>query len=102
MARTLLDFASVTSLERTRNAVAEADFRRLLELDQSDAITGPGRAGSARLNRALSLHRPEYARTKSPREDVLLDLCRHHRIPFPEMNVKLGPYEVDALWRDER
>jgi very-short-patch-repair endonuclease len=32
----------------------------------------------------------------------LLDLCRRHRLPFPEVNVKLGPHTVDALWRAER
>jgi predicted transcriptional regulator of viral defense system len=66
VARTLLDFASVAPLTSVRKAVAKADFHRLIDLEAIDAITGPGRPGSARLKRALSLHRPEYARTLSP------------------------------------
>ncbi len=102
VAKTLLDFASVAALERVRKAVAEADFLRLLDLKAIDARTGVGRPGSANLNRALHLHRPEYARSASPLEDLLLDLCRSHRIPFPEVNVELCGYRVDALWRSER
>jgi very-short-patch-repair endonuclease len=35
-------------------------------------------------------------------EAFFLDLCRRHRLPFPEVNVKVGPYTVDALWREKR
>jgi very-short-patch-repair endonuclease len=102
VARTLLDLGSVAPLDRVRKAVAEADFLRLLDLDAIDALTGVGRAGSAKLHRALTLHRPEYAHTATPLEDLLLDLCRRHRIPFPEVNVKVCGYKVDALWREQR
>jgi len=100
--RTLLDFASVAPLARVRKAVAEADFLQLLDLGAIDAVTGIGRAGSARLNRALALHRFEYARTRSDLEDLFLDLCRRHRLPFPEVNVRVGVHTVDALGRNER
>jgi very-short-patch-repair endonuclease len=102
VARSLLDFAAVAPLRSVRKAVAEADFLKLLDLDAIDRITGVGRPGSARLNRALSLHRPEYARTRSDLESLFLDLCRRHRLPFPEVNVRVGPHTVDALWRAER
>jgi hypothetical protein len=91
VARTLLDFASVAPLEAVRKAVAEADFLHLLDLGAIDEVTGTGRTGSAKLRRALSLHRPEYARTKSDLEVLFLDLCRRHRLPFPEVNVPIGP-----------
>jgi len=100
VARTLLDFASVAPLAHVRKAVAEADYQRRIDLEAINAIKGVGRPGSAKLGRALSLHRPEYARTLSPAEDRLLDLCRRHRLPFPEVNVPIGPDKVDALWRD--
>jgi very-short-patch-repair endonuclease len=102
VARTLLDFASVAPLTGVRKAVAEADFKRRIDIEAIDAITGVGRRGSAKLKRALALHRPEYVRTLSPAEDLLLDLCRSHRIPFPQVNVPIGPYKVDALWREAR
>src|SRR5436190_449569 len=102
VARTLLDFASVAPLENVRKAVKEADFRQHLDLAAIDEVTGVGRPGSAKLRRALALHRPEFARTKSDLEVLFLDLCRRDRLPFPEVNVDIGPYTVDALWRDER
>jgi very-short-patch-repair endonuclease len=102
VARTLLDLASVAPLDRVRKAVAETDFQRLLDLGALDRLTGVGQSGSAKLRRAVHLHRPEYARTLSPLEDLLLDLCRRHRIPLPEVNVKVCGYKVDALWREQR
>jgi len=38
--------------------------------------------------------------TRSDLERLFLRLCRRHRIPKPEVNVKLGPYTVDFLWRE--
>jgi very-short-patch-repair endonuclease len=101
-ARTLVDLATMASLERVRGAVAEADFRHLLDLEAIDRLTGVGGPGSSKLRRALARHRPEYARTRSRLEDLFLDLCRRHRLPFPAVNVKVGIHTVDALWRDER
>jgi very-short-patch-repair endonuclease len=31
---------------------------------------------------------------------MMLRLCRRHRLPQPEVNARVGPYEVDFLWRD--
>jgi very-short-patch-repair endonuclease len=44
----------------------------------------------------------ESDRTRSDLETAFLDLFRRHHIPPPEVNVKLGPYEVDFLWREQR
>jgi very-short-patch-repair endonuclease len=41
-------------------------------------------------------------RTRSDLERLFLRICRQHGIPKPEVNVKVGPYEVDFLWRTER
>jgi very-short-patch-repair endonuclease len=38
--------------------------------------------------------------TRSELERLFLNLCRRHRLPQPEVNARLGPYEVDFLWRD--
>jgi very-short-patch-repair endonuclease len=38
--------------------------------------------------------------TRSDLERLFLRLCRRFGIPKPEVNVKLGPYSVDFLWRD--
>ncbi len=40
--------------------------------------------------------------TASPLELEFLRLCRRHRLPAPEANVRIGRYRVDFLWRNER
>lgn len=40
--------------------------------------------------------------TRSELERMFISLCRRHRFPQPEVNVRVGPYEVDFLWRDRR
>jgi hypothetical protein len=102
VARTLLDFASVTPLVRVRRAVAEADYLRLLDLAAIDAVLGRGRPGSAALRKAMERHRPQYARTLSVLEERFLDLCQRYGIPLPEVNVRVEGLVVDALWRAQR
>jgi hypothetical protein len=41
-------------------------------------------------------------RTRSDLERDFLGLCRRHGIPSPEVNVKVGGWTVDFLWRAER
>jgi very-short-patch-repair endonuclease len=40
--------------------------------------------------------------TRSELEDLFLRLCRRHKLPKPEVNVRIGSLEVDFLWRAER
>ncbi len=44
----------------------------------------------------------ESDRTRSDLETLFLSLCAQHRIPPPEVNVKVGRWEVDFLWRSQR
>lgn len=44
----------------------------------------------------------ETDRTRSDLESAFLALFARHRIPPPEVNPKLGRYEVDFLWRQQR
>jgi very-short-patch-repair endonuclease len=44
----------------------------------------------------------KVTRTRSDLEGDFLRLCRRHRLPRPEVNVRIGPYLVDFLWRDSR
>jgi very-short-patch-repair endonuclease len=39
-------------------------------------------------------------RTRSDLERDFLRLCRRRRLPLPEVNVRIGPYLVDFLWRE--
>jgi len=40
--------------------------------------------------------------TRSELERAFLALCRRHRLPLPEVNVRVQGYEVDFLWRERR
>jgi very-short-patch-repair endonuclease len=42
---------------------------------------------------------PAGDRTRSELERLFLRLCRRHRLPAPEVNVRVGPHLVDFLWR---
>lgn len=44
----------------------------------------------------------EADRTRSDLELDFLRLCRRHGLPAPEVNVKLGRWTVDFLWRRQR
>lgn len=41
-------------------------------------------------------------RTRSDLEDDFLLFCRCYGLPPPEVNVKVGRFEVDFVWRDRR
>jgi len=41
-------------------------------------------------------------RTRSDLETAFLLLCRRSRLPRPEVNVRVGPFLVDFLWREAR
>ena len=78
-ARTLGDLTRAATPAEVRRATREAEARGL--------PLGNDRVATA---------------TRSDLEDDFLALCRRHRVPLPENNVLIGPFEVDFLWRPER
>jgi very-short-patch-repair endonuclease len=79
-ARTLSDLRSVLSRDQFGRAVRQAEFRRL-PIDATGLL-------------------PD--RTASELERIFLRLVRRYRLPIPEVNVRVGGYEVDFLWREQR
>jgi very-short-patch-repair endonuclease len=77
--RTLRDLRATSSLPVFRAAV-----RRALDL---------------RLITSADLQSPADL-TRSQLERIFLQICRRHRFPQPEVNVRMGPYEADFLWRE--
>jgi very-short-patch-repair endonuclease len=74
-----------------------ADLRRILPRAQfSQALR---EAEFLRLPLNPQLH-PDG--TRSEMEAVFLALCRRHRLPKPEVNVRIDRFEVDFLWRENR
>jgi hypothetical protein len=97
-----LDLAATTSLRTLRQALANADYRNLLDVAAIEAGLGRGRPGSRRLREALAEHQPRLAWTKSRLERAFLELCESAGIPLPEVNVRVAGWEVDALFREQR
>jgi very-short-patch-repair endonuclease len=102
VARTLLDHAATVRFEDVRRALAEADYRNLVDFARLDAVARRGRSGSAALRKAIRSHRPELAQTRSVLEERFLALCEAHGIALPEVNPIVEGVMVDMLWRAER
>jgi predicted transcriptional regulator of viral defense system len=102
VARTLLDLAGTLSFRQLRRAMAEADYRGLLDPNEIAAVLGRGRSGSRALRRALDTHLPELAQTLSVLEERFVELCETAGLPLPEVNASVGSMRVDALWPDQR
>jgi very-short-patch-repair endonuclease len=78
-ARTIVDLKGAVPEWLWRKAVRQAEFKRL---DLGPEI--------------------ETDRTRSDLEGDFLRLCRRHCLPAPEVNVKVGGWTVDFLWREQR
>jgi predicted transcriptional regulator of viral defense system len=99
----LLDYAAMAPPERVRHALANADYRKVLDLDALKAIAGSGRMGTTRLRYALERHEPKLAHTRSPLERLFLPLCERAGIPLPDdLNVYVEGVLVDAVWREQK
>jgi very-short-patch-repair endonuclease len=94
-----LDLAAVLRDRELRHALANLEYRGIIDLGVLPSACAAGRPGSAALRRAIAVHDPRHARTNSPWEDELLVLCERHRIPKPdEMDTYIAGLEVDAVW----
>jgi hypothetical protein len=102
VSRTLLDLATVLSPRQLRRALAEADYRGLLDPGEIAAALKHGRPGSKGLRLALRSHMPALAATLSELEERFLEVCESAGLPMPEVNARVGGMRVDALWREER
>jgi very-short-patch-repair endonuclease len=102
-ARTILDLAGSERFRVFEQARAEAERRRLVTRGHLEAVLerNARRPGVAVLRAALASDAGP-AWTRSEAEERFLSLVRSAGLPHPETNVRLGPYEVDFLWRRER
>src|SRR5205823_5327994 len=80
-------------------ALAQAEYRRLLDIDRVLAVCGRGCHGAAQLRAALERHEPRIAMTRSELERRFLALCEAAGLLLPELNVVVEGWTVDALWR---
>jgi very-short-patch-repair endonuclease len=102
VAQTLLDLAATSSLNHVRQALAKADYLKILDHREVEAILGRGKRGASKLRRALRRHQPLLARTRSRTERLFLYLWEKTALPMPETNVKLHGWRPDFFWRAQR
>jgi predicted transcriptional regulator of viral defense system len=98
VARTLVDYAARATLREVRQALAEAEYRRLLDVEEVLAACAPGRRGSKRLRRALARHQPKLALTRSDTERRFFGLCERAALPLPEVNAPVSLMRIDMVW----
>jgi very-short-patch-repair endonuclease len=82
-----------------------ADLRLAISLRRSGAIPAWELRKAIRQANVIGLpieKRDAAVRTRSDLERDFLALCRLYRLPRPEVNVRIGAYLVDFLWRKER
>jgi predicted transcriptional regulator of viral defense system len=101
VARTLVDLGTMLPGRGLRRALAEADFRGLLDIREVTGALKRGRPGSAALRAALQRHLPQLAHALSILEERFLELCETACLPLPEVNARVGRLRVDALWRKQ-
>jgi very-short-patch-repair endonuclease len=77
VAQTISDLRGIAPAWELRRAIRQADVLGL--------PTGPV---------------PAWDRTRSDLERAFLGTCRRYRLPLPEVNVRVGRFLVDFLWRD--
>jgi very-short-patch-repair endonuclease len=77
------------TLQDLRRTVPQPVYRRAVR-----------RALDLRLIRSDQVSEPDL--TRSELERLFLGICRRHRLPRPEVNAAVGPYEVDFHWPDRR
>ncbi len=101
VAQTLLDLATDAPTETLRRALAEAEYRRLVDLGAVEAIGGRGVPGSAALRSVLVRLRPQLALTRSVLEERFLALCEAEGLPLPQVNATVCGLMVDAFWAEQ-
>jgi very-short-patch-repair endonuclease len=80
------------------------DLRCAISLGRSGAIPGWELRKAIRQANVIGLPidaRDAVIRTRSDLEGAFLAICRRYRLPQPEVNVRIGPFLVDFLWREK-
>ena len=97
-----MDIAGQIGFQQLRRALAEAEYLKLVTLEEVQSHLRRGKPRSARLRAAIECHRPQLARTKSRLEEKLLLLCERYSLTPPEVNVWIAGWLVDAVWFDQK
>jgi very-short-patch-repair endonuclease len=106
--RTLLDLASCVSEKELERAIRQAVYRRLTTTALlAEAVhQRTGQRGAKKMRKALINIGEAPGPTRSDLEEEFLPFLRKHRLPMPDLNVKMRirgrQIEADCLWREQR
>jgi very-short-patch-repair endonuclease len=102
-ARTIVDAAGEVGVRALARMLEEAEVLRLARPEDVRAALAraPRRRGAGALADLVERDAAP-ALTRSEAEAALLDLLRAAGIPPTAVNARVGPYEVDFLWRPQR
>jgi hypothetical protein len=95
----LLAATKELSRDSLRLVLARAEFERLLDRRELEAVLRRGRRGTAALRAAVDAHLPALARCANGFERDFVLLCERQGLPIPEPNARIGRYRPDMLWR---
>jgi very-short-patch-repair endonuclease len=96
--RSLLDFAELSTPRELERAYDEARTQRLIRNFADVIARHPGRHGVKAL---ASLLDNVPALTQSEAEELMYALIRKAGLPLPEVNVRIGRWQLDFLWREQ-
>jgi very-short-patch-repair endonuclease/predicted transcriptional regulator of viral defense system len=102
-ARTLFDLASSLPRRALERALDEAEIRGLYDRRKLEAITSAhaGERGAAALRRAID-EDGDLTLTDSELEELMLTLCREHRLEPPTTRAWVAGLRVDFLFAQSR
>ncbi|MGO9961725.1 MAG: DUF559 domain-containing protein [Solirubrobacteraceae bacterium] len=102
--RTLADIAPALDSRELERAFDRGLKGRVLTRAAVNATLSrsPRPPGTAHLSVLVADELRTPKETRSEREERFLRLVRAGGLPEPELNVRIGPYRVDALWRTLR
>lgn len=100
--RTIVDLGAKLTRRGLERAVDEAHRLHLTDADrlQHEVRRHPRRPGTRALRLVLASHAIGSTVTRSELEERFLAVCRRRSLPPPEVNVRLGEFIVDFLWRE--
>jgi len=102
-ARAILEVAATATLDELANIVNEGHGRRRFTPHELETVLRRHRGGRGTARLAKVLGREDATTiTRSRAERAFLKLIRDARLPAPETNQRLGRYEPDFMWREQR
>jgi very-short-patch-repair endonuclease len=104
VARTLVDLTTSLPPYKTERVVHRAEHLRILDMHSLDEqlARAEGRRTKPLIAAIEHLHVREPDLTCSELEERFLTLILNEQFPRPEVNARVGPYEVDFLWPEHR